>query len=59
MPGNIITKAGEQEIRSMKDLQDCLSGLKVGDTVDVTVQIVNSGGYVEKQIPVTLTAQSD
>ena len=43
----------------MKDLQDCLSGLKVGDTVDVTVQIVNSGGYVEKQIPVTLTAQSD
>lgn len=59
VPGNIITKAGEQEIRSMKDLQDCLSGLKVGDTVDVTVQIVNSGGYVEKQIPVTLTAQSD
>lgn len=57
--GNIITKVDDKEIGSMEEMKSCISGYKVGDTVVVTVQIINNGSYIEKEIPVTLTAQND
>ena len=56
--GNIITKIDDTEVDSMDALKACVSGYKVGDTVVVTVQIADNGGYIEKQVPVTLTANT-
>ena len=58
MAGNIITKIDDTEIDSMDAMKSCVSEYKVGDTVVVTVQIADNGGYIEKQIPVTLTANT-
>lgn len=59
MPGMIITKADEKEVDSMDELKNIISGYKVGNTVVLTVQIANNGSYIEKEIPVTLTAQTN
>ena len=59
VPGSIITKVNEEEVSSMDELKSCLSGCKVGDTVTVTVQVLNNGEYVEQEVPVTLTAQTE
>lgn len=56
--GNIITMIDDTEIDSMDTLKACVSEHKVGDTVVVTVQIADNGGYIEKKIPVTLTANT-
>lgn len=57
--GNIISKVDDKEVESMDELKSCISGYKVGDTVTVTVQIINNGTYIEREIPVTLTAQTE
>ena len=59
VPGNIITEVNGEKVASMEDLKNCLVKAKVGDTVIVKVQIIDSGAYKEKEIPVTLTAQSE
>lgn len=56
--GNFITKVDDTPVSSMEELKSCISAHKVGDTVVVTVQIANSGTYLEKQVPVTLTANT-
>lgn len=56
--GNFITKVDDTPVSSMEELKSCISAHKVGDTVMVTVQIANSGTYLEKQVPVTLTANT-
>lgn len=56
--GNIITKIDDTEIDSMDTMKKCISGYKVGDTVVVTIQIANNGEYIEKEVPVTLTANT-
>lgn len=58
MVGSIITKIDDTEIDSMDSLKSCINGYKVGDTVIVTVQIADNGRYIEKEIPVTLTANT-
>lgn len=55
--GMIITKVDDEEVGSMDELKNIISGYKVGNTVVLTVQIANNGTYIEKEIPVTLTAQ--
>ena len=57
--GNIITKIDEKEISSMEEMKTCLRDYSVGDTVVVVVQIANNGAYLEKQIAVTLTTQTN
>ncbi len=57
--GNIITKVEDNEITSMEELKRYIGEYKVGDTVTVTVQIANSGAYIEKEIPVTLTSKTN
>lgn len=56
--GCIITKIDGTEIDSMEALKSCVSEYKVGDTVVLTVQIADNGGYLEKEVPVTLTANT-
>lgn len=57
--GNIITKVEDNEITTMEELKRYIGEYKVGDTVTVTVQIANSGAYIEKEIPVTLTSKTN
>ncbi len=57
--GNIISKIDGEEVKSMDELKSCIGGYKVGDTVEITVLIINNGSYIEKEVPVTLTAQTD
>lgn len=58
MAGCIITKIDGTQIDSMEALKSCIGGYKVGDTVVLTVQIADNGGYIEKEVPVTLTANT-
>lgn len=57
--GNIISKIDGEEVKSMDELKSCIGGYKVGDTVEITALIINNGSYIEKEVPVTLTAQTD
>lgn len=57
--GNIITKVGDKEIVSMDDLKEALRDYQVGDAVMVTVQVADNGGYLEKEVSVSLTARTD
>lgn len=59
MAGSIITKVDGKDVKSMDELKSRVSSYQVGDTVSITVQIINNGAYVEKEIPVTLSAQSN
>ena len=59
MAGSIITKVDGKDVKSMEELKSRVSSYQVGDTVSITVQIINNGAYVEKEIPVTLSAQSN
>lgn len=59
MMGNIITKVDGKEVNSMEELKSSVSSYKVGDTITITVQIINNGAYIEKEIPVTLSAQTN
>lgn len=56
--GNIITAVEGKAVSSMEELKKEISGYKVGDEVKFTVQIADSGSYIEKEITVTLSSQS-
>lgn len=53
--GTIISKVDGEDVNSMEELKELIAKYKVGDVVTVTVQIADNGGYVEKEISVTLT----
>ena len=54
LKGDIITTFDGKEIGSMEELSNRLQYYKAGTTVDVTVQRVANGEYVEQVISVTL-----
>ena len=56
--GDIITAFDGSSVRTMEDLQSYLEYYEVGETVVVTIQRLNGGGYVEQKVLVTLTAQT-
>ena len=52
--GDIITKFDGQTVRTMADLKKMLTYYAGGDTVDLTVQSLENGQYVERTVTVTL-----
>ncbi len=51
---DIITKFDGRSVSSMKDLQDMLTYYEGGSTVTLTVQSLEQGNYVERQVDITL-----
>ena len=51
---DIITKFDDQTVRSMASLQELLKYYKEGETVNLTVQSLKDGEYVERTIEITL-----
>lgn len=51
---DIITKFDGQSIRSMQELKDMLTYYAGGDTIQLTVQSLVDGKYVERQVEITL-----
>ncbi len=51
---DIITKFDGQTVRTMADLKKMLTYYAGGDTVDLTVQSLENGQYVERTVTVTL-----
>ena len=51
---DIITKFDGQSVRSMASLQDLLKRYKAGESVDLTVQSLENGKYVERTVTITL-----
>ena len=51
---DIITKFDGQSVKTMADLQEVLASYEVGETVNLTVQSLQDGQYVEHKVPVTL-----
>ena len=51
---DIITKFDGQTVRTMANLKDMLTYYKGGDTVNLTVQSLENGQYVERTVEITL-----
>lgn len=51
---DVITKFDGQSVRSMAALQDLLRRYKAGETVEVTVESLENGKYVERTVSITL-----
>lgn len=51
---DIITKFDGQTVRTMADLKDMLTYYKGGDTVNLTVQSLENGQYVQRSVEITL-----
>ncbi len=51
---DVITKFDGQNIRSMAALQDLLKRYKAGETIEITVQSLVNGKYVERTVTITL-----
>ncbi len=58
MKGDIITAFDGSSVKTMEDLQGYLEYYEIGETVTVTIQRPNAGGYIEQKLLVTLGAQS-
>ena len=58
MKGDIITAFDGSSVRTMEDLQGYLEYYEIGESVTVTIQRPNAGGYIEQQLLVTLGAQT-
>lgn len=58
MKGDIITALNGSSVKTMQDLQGYLEYYEIGETVSVTIQRPNAGGYIEQQLLVTLGAQT-
>ncbi|MBQ6735298.1 MAG: trypsin-like peptidase domain-containing protein [Lachnospiraceae bacterium] len=55
--GDVITRLDDIEITSRDDLISALDYYSVGDTVEVTVQRLTIGGFVEMHFTITLRSQ--
>lgn len=51
---DIITKFDGQTVRTMEDLKEMLTYYEGGDTVNLTVQSLENGEYVERAVEITL-----
>ena len=51
---SIITKIDGNSVDSMEELQEELQYYRVGDTVELTVQVQDRNGYVKEKVKVTL-----
>ena len=51
---DIITKFDGSTVRSMEDLQQMLTYYEGGDTITLTVQRLEDGQYVEREVQITL-----
>ena len=51
---DIITKFDGQSVRSMSELQEMLTYYAGGDTVELTVERLENGQYVEQTVEITL-----
>ena len=58
LKGDIIVGFEGSKIRTMEDLQGYLEYYEMGETVEVTVQRGNAGGYEEITLQIMLGAQS-
>ena len=58
MKGDVITAFDGTTVKTMEDLQGCLEYYAIGETVLVTIQRPNAGGYVEQRLQVTLGAKT-
>ncbi len=58
LKGDIITAFDGNSVNTMEDLQGYLEYYEVGETVTVTIQRPNAGGYVEHTLLVTLGVQT-
>ncbi len=58
LAGNIITAIDGENVTSMEELKGKISNYKVGDTVMITIQIANNGTYIEKEMAVILSSES-
>lgn len=56
---DVITKLDTRDITTMTELQNALKYYAKGETVDVVIQRMENGEYVEYTIPVTLGDKSD
>lgn len=56
---DIITKFDGQTVRTMADLKEMLTYYEGGDTVDLTVQSLENGAYVERTVQITLGLRSE
>ena len=54
---DIITKFDDQSVQTMASLQDMLKYYEAGETVDLTVQSLENGTYVERTVTITLGAK--
>ena len=51
---DIITKFDGERVKTGEDLQKMLTYYKGGTTVTLTVQSLENGAYVEREVPITL-----
>lgn len=58
LKGDIITAFDGSSVRTMEDLQGYLEYYEAGESVMVTIQRLSADGYVEQQLLVTLTTQT-
>lgn len=58
LKGDIITAFDGSSVKTMEDLQGYLEYYEIGESVMVTIQRPNAGGYIEQQLLVTLGAQT-
>uniref|UniRef100_UPI001FAAEF1F PDZ domain-containing protein n=1 Tax=Clostridium symbiosum TaxID=1512 RepID=UPI001FAAEF1F len=56
---DIITKFDGETVRTGDELQKMLTYYKGGTSVTLTVQSLENGSYVERQIPITLGYKKD
>ena len=52
--GDVITKIGDQTVKSIQEVQEKVNSTKAGTTIKVTVQRSNDGTYKAKQVDVVL-----
>ena len=56
---DVITKFDDQSIRSMAALEDLLQYYRAGETVNLTVQSLENGKYVERTVEITLGEKTE
>lgn len=57
--GFIITEIEGTSVDSVEELQEQLQYYKVGETVEITIEVPSRNGYVEEKVNVTLGKSSD
>ncbi|MEG0370436.1 MAG: trypsin-like peptidase domain-containing protein, partial [Hungatella sp.] len=55
---DIITKFDDQSVRTMAELQGMLKYYEKGETINLTVESLENGAYVERVVVITLAAQA-